>query len=465
MSATTRLRPRTEHNLSERLAKSAALRDTGHSLRTEDVAKWLEKRTRAHHFTVERIPFAELDGWSFAEGTGNLVHRSGRFFSVEGLSVTSSEGPFHRWEQPTIHQPEAGILGIVAKEFDGVLHFLLQAKLEPGNRNLLQLSPTVQATRSNYLRVHQGARVRYLEHFTEPDRGRILYDVRQSEHGSWFYRKANRNMLVEAVGDVTEHDDFCWLTLGQISELMHRDNVVNMDARTVLACLPVGDRETQALHSDAEFHSWITAERSGHDVVTRLVPLSGIDGWERGEDMLTRSDGRFFRVVAVAVQAGSREVPAWSQPLFEPVGLGVTAFLFRSISGVVHLLVRARAEAGFLDTVELGPTVQCTPGNWDHLDPAQRPPFLEEVLSASPQRINYEAVHSEEGGRFLYAESRYLFVEADETMAPLQAPPGFRWCTPGQLSALTTHGHYVNVQARTLLSCLSTGAVRLGEAV
>lgn len=70
-------------------------------------------------------------------------------------------------------------------------------------------------------------------------------------------------------------------------------------------------------------------------------------------------------------------------------------------------------------------------------------------------------MHSEEGGRFLYAESRYMFVEADEAVAPLDAPPGFRWCTQDQLSALTSHGHYVNVQARTLLSCLSTGAVRL----
>jgi oxidase EvaA len=31
--------------------------------------------------------------------------------------------------------------------------------------------------------------------------------------------------------------------------------------------------------------------------------------------------------------------------------------------------------------------------------------------------------------------------------------------TPGQLAALARHGHYVNVQARTLLSAMTTGAV------
>ena len=34
--------------------------------------------------------------------------------------------------------------------------YLLQAKVEPGNINKIQISPTVQATRSNYLRIHGG---------------------------------------------------------------------------------------------------------------------------------------------------------------------------------------------------------------------------------------------------------------------------------------------------------------------
>ena len=83
------------------------------------------------------------------------------------------------------------------------------------------------------------------------------------------------------------------------------------------------------------------------------------------------------------------------------------------------------------------------------------------MLDAGPERIRYEAVHSEEGGRFLNAESRYLFVEADETRAPLDAPEGYRWVGVQQLTTLLRHNHYVNVQARTLLACLTSGAVRL----
>ncbi|HEY3609350.1 MAG TPA: NDP-hexose 2,3-dehydratase family protein, partial [Pseudonocardiaceae bacterium] len=343
----TALRARTERGLAERLARSAAETEVGHQMRTEDFAGWLAERGAANSFRVDRIPFADMDGWSFQPGTGNLGHRSGRFFTVQGLTAQLDEGPFLRWQQPIIRQPEVGILGILAKEFDGVLHFLMQAKMEPGNPNLLQLSPTVQATKSNYTKVHRGANVRYLDYFVEQGGARAHRDVLQSEHGSWFYHKANRNMLVEAYGDVLRHEDFCWLTLGQIGRLLRRDNLVNMDSRTVLSCFPMGDSDAGALHADAQLQSWFTGERSRHDIDFTVRPLNEIEGWERDEYQISRPDKRFFRVVAVSVEAGNREVTGWSQPLFEPYGLAVAAFLRTSIGGVPHLLVRSRVEAGF----------------------------------------------------------------------------------------------------------------------
>jgi dTDP-4-dehydro-6-deoxy-alpha-D-glucopyranose 2,3-dehydratase len=444
-------RPRENAALPGRLALSAATMAGAH-LQIEDIPGWLADRDRAHRFEVERIPFAGLDAWSFHPDTGELGHRTGRFFTVRGLRARVDGDPATEWEQPVIDQPEVGILGILAKEFGGVLHFLMQAKMEPGNPNLLQLSPTVQATRSNYTRVHQGAPVRYLKHFVGPER--VVADTLQSEHGSWFYRKANRNLIVETDGEVEAHHDFCWLTLGQIHALLRRDDLVNMDARTVLSCLPFPDSAPGALHSDTEVLSWITGERSRHDVRSELMPLAGVRGWIREEHRIRHEHERYFDVVAVKVRAGSREVVAWTQPLFEPRGLGVTAFLTRRIGGVPHYLVHARVEGGFLDTVELGPTVQCVPGNFAHLPPDRQPRFLSTVLSAKPDQIRYEAVHSEEGGRFLNAESRYLVVEAAEDEAPLTPPEGYRWVSAGQLTWLVRHAHYLNVQARTLLACL-----------
>ncbi|HET7016201.1 MAG TPA: NDP-hexose 2,3-dehydratase family protein [Streptosporangiaceae bacterium] len=447
-------RPRSSTRLAERLARSAAATE-GACIATRDVPSWLAERRLACKARVRRISFADLDGWSFAADTGDLRHRSGRFFSIEGLRV---EQPDANWQQPIIVQPEIGILGILAKEFDGILHFLMQTKMEPGNPGLLQLSPTVQATRSNYTKAHGGAEVKYLEHFIDPDRDQVIADVFQSEHGSWFYQKRNRNVIVQTDEDVPTGDDFRWFTLGQLGALLRQDNVVNMDARTVLASAPIRHQQCGSLSSDFDLLSWFTGERARHDLRARRVSLRQVAGWHRDENSIYRDDRRFFEVVAVAVEGADREVHSWTQPLLEPVGPGIVGFAYRTFDGVPHVLVNARVEGGFLDTVELGPTVQCVPANYAQLPARQRPPFLDLMLAATQAQIRYCAVHSEEGGRFLNAESCYLIVETDESTTPARAPAGYHWVTPAQLTWLAGHSGYVNVQARSLLAVLGTRA-------
>ncbi|MEU8975765.1 NDP-hexose 2,3-dehydratase family protein [Streptomyces monashensis] len=450
--ARPQLTDRADAALPERITRSAAAR-RGEPV--ADITAWVQRRRREVDFTVRRIAFDELDGWSFSPETGNLVHRSGRFFTVQGLRVSTGEHPDRlSWHQPIIAQPEVGILGVLAREFDGVLHFLMQAKMEPGNPGLVQISPTVQATYSNYTKIHKGADVRYLEYFTDSSRGRVLSDVLQSEHGSWFWRKRNRNMVVEVTDPVPDHEDFRWLTLGQIHELLHHDNTVNFDARSALAGLHrgVGSR---ALHSDTELLSWLAARRSVTPITGVPVSLADIPGWTRDAYSIHRDDERYFHVMAVSVRAGNREVAAWTQPLLEPNDQGLVAFLTRTFDGVPHVLVSARAEAGFSDA-EFGPTVQCVPRNHAHLPAGEQPPFLDLVRSAPPSRIRYSALHSEEGGRFLNAVSRYLVVEATQSEAPVQEPPEFRWVSHDQLAAFTRYSHYVSAQARTLLMCLNT---------
>ncbi|MEU9155373.1 NDP-hexose 2,3-dehydratase family protein [Streptomyces sp. NPDC048417] len=466
------LRSREDTDPGVRFARSAAL-PSGEWTRTEDIAGWLAESASIGRFRVEQIPFADLDGWHFTPDTGNLVHHTGRFFSVEGLRATADEGPYRAWSQPIIRQPEVGILGILAKEFDGVLHFMMQSKMEPGNPNLFQLSPTVQATRSNYTRAHAGSAVPYVEYFTGERPVRVLVDVLQSEHGSWFFRKSNRNVIVETADDIEPAEGFRWLTLGQLYRLLYEDNLVNMDTRTVLACLPPHGRSPEqaadafgtalersrdphsaALHTDVELLSWFTDQRARRAMRAELVPLDGLPGWTRSETEISHDEGRFFDVVAVGVEASNREVRGWSQPLIRPRSRGVAAFLARSVGGVLHVLMHAKPEGGFADTVELGPTVQCAPDN-HRGSGSQHDPFLDLVLTAPAGSIRYDAVHSEEGGRFLDAEIRYLVVEVDESALPTTPPTDHRWMTLSQLASLLRHGNYLNVQARTLVACLN----------
>ncbi|MFJ4950314.1 NDP-hexose 2,3-dehydratase family protein [Streptomyces sp. NPDC088760] len=439
---------------------------------TADFSNWFADRCRAHEYLVSRVPLDRLDGWRFERSTGNLVHRSGRFFSVEGLDVRGAGREVDAWQQPIIVQPEYGILGILVKRFHGVPHFLLQAKMEPGNVNLVQLSPTVQATKSNYTRVHGGKPVPYLEHFIAPHRGRVLHDALQSEQASWFLGKRNRNMVIETDEDVELLDDFCWLSAEQIGELLGVDNLVNMDTRTVLSgATPF--RRTGPAHGDGSFRqaldrawrpdaepfhdtarllSWFTDAKCRSSLVRQRLPLAQVRGWSRTDGTIAQDEGKHFTVIGVDVRASSREVGSWSQVMLQPRSEGVIAFLARTVNGVMHLLVQARTETGAGDLIELAPTVHCQPANYP-LGGA-RPRFLEEVLTAPPERIRFESVHSEEGGRFYHAQNRYMLVEAGDDF-PTDVPESYAWMTLRQLTEFVRYGNYLNVEARSLLTFLT----------
>ena len=62
---------------------ASAVANEGLFIRTAEIPGWLESRRRAHCFSIRQIPFAQLTGWHFDPATANLVHASGRFFTVE----------------------------------------------------------------------------------------------------------------------------------------------------------------------------------------------------------------------------------------------------------------------------------------------------------------------------------------------------------------------------------------------
>jgi dTDP-4-dehydro-6-deoxy-alpha-D-glucopyranose 2,3-dehydratase len=471
----TGLQPLDDPETARRFTLSAT--SEGRFLSASQCLEWMAERRDAWGFEVEHIPFDKMEGWGFTSPGGNLNHRSGRFFSVEGLRVRGYPGLVAEWTQPIIVQFEIGILGILVKEFDGVLHCLMQAKMEPGNSNVVQLSPTVQATRSNYLRIHQGRSTPYLEYFLAPPRGRVLADSLQTEQSGWFLRKRNRNIVVEVREDIEVLEDYCWLTIGQIQQLLRIDNVVNMDARSVLSCMPFAGADSDAgeaggaayrdalfasmrpraggLHSTTEVISWLTATKAGCDLTQQLIPLRDVADWRHTDDEIAHVGGEFFRVVAVDVRAASREVARWTQPLIAPVAPGLLVLLTRRVGGVLHLLVQARAAPGALDMVEIAPTVHCVPHTYRDVDRARWPRFLDHVARAGPEQVRYHAWLSEEGGRFLAAKNRYLVLETDDDFG-LDENDNYCWVTVSQLMLLLRAGNCLNVEARTLLSGLQT---------
>ncbi len=203
------------------------------------VDRWIADRRSRSRLRTEVVPLREMDKWTIDRVTGNIDHETGRFFTISGVKARhrTRSGELE-WDQPIIDQPEIGILGIAAKKIGGVLHFCLQAKEEPGTIHGMQLSPTVQATYSNYTQAHGGSLPPFVGLFLDPPRERVLFAKLQTEDGGRFLFKSNRNMIVLAGDELGDPPDgFLWLTLRQIGLLLRRDNLVNACTRSVLASL------------------------------------------------------------------------------------------------------------------------------------------------------------------------------------------------------------------------------------
>ncbi|MGW7514188.1 NDP-hexose 2,3-dehydratase family protein [Streptomyces sp. NPDC054796] len=438
---------------------------------TQDSDAFLEKRSAFSSFSVEQVPLTALPDWRLDD---RLQHASGRFFSVEGLTIRTNFGPVAQWRQPIIVQPEIGILGILVKRINGVHHFLMQAKMEPGNSNLVQYAATVQATPSNYQRVHGGRSTPYLEYFQEHAGRRIVFDQLLSEHASWYLHKRNRNMIVELSEDedVELADDYTWLTLGQLRHQLAQGNRVNMNARTVLSGISYaaeGDPESygdiqDTFHRHAvESHAagrtnadvmaattWLIDQKAKYSLDVRRTSLRDMDEWVCGEDSIRHREGRYFQIIGLSVAATSREVGTWWQPMLEPTGGNVVALICQRREGVLHFLVQAMVQPGLTDRMELAATVQLTPGSYR--GPQEVPP-LAEYLDAPESWIRLKTVQSEDGGRFSHADTTHVIVDVPEGHT-VDAPDNYRWMPLGLLNRLIHTGYYVNVEARSLLACL-----------
>ena len=449
---------------------------------TEEILQWVKKRNEDVSVNIKRIGFDEMDNWSLDKSRGAVVHSSNKFFSIQGIEVNTNYGQLKSWDQPIINQPEIGYLGFVTKMFKGILYFLVQTKIEPGNVNYVQLSPTIQATKSNYTQVHGGKTPNYLEHFVNAKNDEILLDQLQSEQGARFLKKRNRNIIIKTDKEITILKDFRWLTLGQIKLLMKKDNIINMDTRTVISGISFGDYSkrtlsfhnvmnsradtienkilTSALVNDQSLFSfnqiiyWLTAQKVKYELSVGNKSLMDLQDWNITNSSISHKDNRFFKVIGVNVEIGNREVTSWHQPLVKPCDEGICAFIIKEIEGTVHFLVQAKLEAGNFDIVEIAPTVQCSSVYSENEDGQNNIPFLKEVLNANKEQVIFDTLQSEEGGRFYREQNRNIIVEMHNDFSN-EVPTNYTWLTLNQLKKFIVFNNFVNIQARSLVAALS----------
>lgn len=433
--------------------------------------KWIASRLLTRNLSVGTTSLNETCGWSINKKTGDICHDSGRFFSIIGAKILHRAETFElEWDQPIIDQPEVGILGIISKKINGILHFCLQAKEEPGNINSVQLSPTLQATYSNYTRVHGGTPPKFIEYFTDPARGRILFAKLQTEDGGRFLYKSNRNMIVMVEGSELESlpDEFIWVTLRQIANLLRRDNLVHACTRSILSSLSLSSTSAGEKIAGIRkpnictFHDsplypifqWIDNRKATNHFQVKRMPLNELKEWSMDRDgSFSHEHGRFFRVVGINVESKGREVTAWSQPILDNPGTGVIGLLTKIREGERFFLMNAKAEPGNRGIIQISPTVQFTPGNYIGNDKLQKPFLFEEFYKPGRFPAIHQSLQSEEGARF-YNEAHIHRILELPVSEELSIPDDFHWISQSDLNLLINLGEMVSSSARSIISLM-----------
>jgi oxidase EvaA len=286
-----------------------------------------------------------------------------------------------------------------------------------------------------------------------------LYDAEQSEQGTRFFRKRNRNVLTAASVQSSIPVTHRWMDAGTVFDLMGRDFLVNTDARSVLVCAPwqelVNRVPFSRYHDGFGSALLVSMQSASHHCslaqvkeqverlrsITELPAIVGLDTlprWHWSPEGLTAADSP-LRVRHIRVAATGREVPVWDQPIIDSVSEGMVLLVCARIDGILHFLLRMRAEAGLRNRVELTATEVIEPG---------RP--LDEVRRW-PGAIVAQCRQSEEGGRFYRDTNTYRIIDigtAGET------DPDCCWLTIGDIRQLLDEPGWLTNEARSALSLL-----------
>lgn len=437
------------------------------------ITEWVNQKNDSLKVNISKNQLSQSSSWFYDEKTGDIHNHNNSFFQIQGIQQYR-DGELVL-EQPILMQNEIGYLGIICKEFDGVLHFLMQAKIEPGNVNKIQISPTIQATKSNFTQKHGGKRPAYLEYFLNAKPENIIVDQIQSEQSSRFLGKRNRNIIIKVDDDIEVLPSHRWMTLAEIKQLMKIDNLVNMDTRTVLSCipwslLPVSESEKFQImgmfgdkslfrsifrlpcHSDlVKVFRYINNFKMLHSSENRIVPLTELASWKFTDSGITHRTGYPFKVVFCDIEIEGREVTHWTQPLFEAVGMAAFGIITADFDGVLKFLVHAKPEAGCFDSIELAPTVQLEAGIPESEFSKMDRMFFQLMNDGAEIRNN--VILSEEGGRFYHEQNRniVLRVKPEQVGEP---DDGYFWLDFATLNEMVQFNNVLNIQLRNLLSII-----------
>jgi len=411
--------------------------------------KWFQIQKKTTKIFTKTVSLSNLKMWT--NNSANISHKSKKFFKIVGIKIFSNF--FEKnWDQPIIIQNELGILGIIKNTKDN--KYLLQAKVEPGNKNKLQLSPSVQATKSNYNQVHGGKQVPYIEYFLNNKKAKF---INQSEQGFRYLYKFNSNVLIEVDNKFKIKPNFFWFSLKDLLILINKKNIINMDTLSVFSSHIIKKKKDFPLISNNKLKSWILNNDKKYYLKSKIVLLTNLKDWIYKNKSIIHKNKKHFSVIGVDIKTNKREVNHWSQPLIKGKDKAFIGYLIKKFNHTNHYLCRYILKPG-LKASALTSTINTSDiknyNKDDNLSDFQKSILKKVFLNKKfNNQTLYDNILSDEGGRFYHCQIRYKAVLLADNYK-FDIPETYMWISQNQMIDMIKNKK-IDIEARLLFGCIN----------
>tara|TARA_B100000242_G_scaffold125960_1_gene88805 strand:+ start:282 stop:1553 length:1272 start_codon:yes stop_codon:yes gene_type:complete len=416
--------------------------------------QWFNLQKKNQKITCKIKNLKDLKYWLKND---NLIHHSsGKFFKIVGIDVKSNTKG-KNWDQPIIVQKELGILGIIKDKIKN--RYLLQAKVEPGNKNKLQLSPTVQATKSNYKRVHGGKKIPYLNFFLKNKNN----FVSQSEQGYRYLHKSNYNSLLIIKKNIKVLNNYYWLHMKDIIKIIKKRSIFNMDTISVFSTFIHKEKLDIPLYSMNKILKWLSKKDKIFYLSVKIKPLNKLRDWKVGNDKIEHKNKNHFSVVGINVKSNKREIKEWDQPIIKGKKLALAGFIICYFNNTKHYLCKYNKKPGLKKS-----TLSCSVNTSDiinyktnnKLTSFQNYLINNFFLKKSSKRFKvvYENILSDEGGRFYNCEIKYKALLINKNLI-FKLPNDYIWISQNQMIKMIQRKK-IDIEARLLFGCINIEKIK-----
>ena len=187
-----------------------------------------------------------------------------------------------------------------------------------------------------------------------------------------------------------------------------------------------------------------------------IVALDKLKDWKFSKKEISHKYGKHFSIIGANVETNKREVSKWSQPLIMSKKLALAAFLLKKINNTNHYLCRYILKPGLKKSVITCSVNTSDISNYKNnktLTIDQKKIIEKFILNSNKNKVVYDNIISDEGGRFYHCEIRNVAILLKENI-DIKLPKTYFWISQNQMINMIKNKR-VDIEARLLFGCIN----------